>query len=174
MRKEKFNDLLLKIKSGDKAAFTVLYREYYPKMFSAAKYITNNREDAEDAVHQAFIKFWKYVVESERPYLEYPNAYIFTITKNCAIDVIQSNRVYRSCELSETLAVDDNYEERAIADIDLKMAIKELKEPEQTVALQFFLFDMKIKEIAEGLGEPVGTVKWRISEIKKFLKKFLK
>ena len=54
------------------------------------------------------------------------------------------------------------------------MAIRRLKEPEQTVAVQFYLFNIKIKEIAKYLNEPVGTVKWRISEIKKYFEKVLK
>jgi len=85
MTEWKFNDLLLKIKQGNKAAFDTLYKEYYPKMLFTANNITNN-----------------------------------------------------------------------------------------TVAVQFFLFNMKIKEIAKYLNEPVGTVKWRISEIKKYFEKVLK
>lgn len=174
MTKEKFNDLLCRIRKGNKDAFVILYNDFYPKMLYAAECITGNREDACDAVQQAFIKFWKYVIESDRPYLEYPNAYLYTITRKCAIDIVKINQKYYPYETMETLTTDDLYEEKEISRIDFKDAIKKLKDPEQTVAIQFFLFNMKIKEIAKNLDEPIGTIKWRISEIKKYLEKILK
>lgn len=40
----------------DKAKFEILYNSYKKRMVSTAFSILNNREDAEDAVHDTFIK----------------------------------------------------------------------------------------------------------------------
>lgn len=66
MTEWKFNDLLLKIKQGNKAAFDTLYKEYYPKMLFTANNITNNIDDAKDAVQTAFLKLWKYIINSDK------------------------------------------------------------------------------------------------------------
>ena len=174
MTKERFNDLLCKIRNGNKDAFVILYNEFYPKMLYTAECITNNREYACDAVQDAFVKFWKYVVDSNRPYIDYPNAYLYTITRKCAIDIIQTNAKYRLCEKEKSVGSDNFYVDEELIKLDVTVAIKKMKEPNRTVAIQFFLFDMKIKEIANIIEEPMGTVKWRISEIKKYFKKVLK
>lgn len=173
MTKDKVNDLIQDVRAGNRSAFGKLYNEYYPKMFYVAMGVTHNREDACDAVQQAFIKFWKYVIESDRPYLDYPNAYLYTVTRRCAYDVVQKNMEFKSVGSMETLATVDA-DDGDMSQTDFKLAVEKFKEPEKTIAEQFFLFDMKIKEIADKVGEPVGTVKWRISEIRKNLQNILK
>lgn len=175
MTEWKFNDLLLKIKQGNKAAFDTLYKEYYPKMLFAANNITNNIDDAKDAVQTAFLKLWKYIIDSDKPVVKYFDSYLYTIARNAALDIAASRNLFEIGQDVETAATVDGYSDDSdIAYIDIQTAIRGLKEPEQTIAVQFFLFNMKIKEIAMHLNEPVGTVKWRISEIKKYFEKVLK
>ncbi len=174
MTKRQLNDLLLKIKQGDKSAFETLYKKFYPKMLYVAKSITNNYEDARDAVQTAFERLWKYVINGHKSDAEYNNSYLYTITKRAALDIAEHRKSCNFQENIETAATDGFCEAKAVIRADIQSVISKLKEPEQTVALQFFLFGMKIKEIAEYLHEPVGTVKWRISEIKKHFKDFLK
>lgn len=47
--------------------------------------------------------------------------------------------------------------------------MKKLSAPEAKVAIMFYIYDIKITDIAEELHMPVGTVKWRLSEIRKKL-----
>jgi len=46
-------------KSGDVAAFEELVKRYDTKLFRIAQHITHNREDAQDAVQEAFIKVFR-------------------------------------------------------------------------------------------------------------------
>lgn len=174
MTEWKFNDLLLKIKQGNKAAFDTLYKEYYPKMLFTANNITNNIDDAKDAVQTAFLKLWKYIIDSDKTSAKYFDSYLYTIARNAALDIVTSRNLFEISEDVETMTADVYSEDSVITYMDIQTAIRGLKEPEQTVAVQFFLFNMKIKEIAKYLNEPVGTVKWRISEIKKYFEKVLK
>jgi RNA polymerase sigma-70 factor (ECF subfamily) len=46
-------------KGGDAAAFEQLVKRYDSKLFRIAQHITHNREDAEDAVQEAFLKVFR-------------------------------------------------------------------------------------------------------------------
>jgi RNA polymerase sigma-70 factor (ECF subfamily) len=46
-------------KSGDAAAFEELVKRYDTKLFRIAQHITHNREDAQDAVQEAFLKVFR-------------------------------------------------------------------------------------------------------------------
>jgi RNA polymerase sigma-70 factor (ECF subfamily) len=46
-------------KHGDGAAFEQLVKRYDVRLFSIAQHITHNREDAEDAVQEAFLKVFR-------------------------------------------------------------------------------------------------------------------
>lgn len=59
-------------------------------------------------------------------------------------------------------------------DVDLWNALKELGERDRVALLLFYLEGYKIREIAEILGEPVGTVKSRLSRTRKGLRETLK
>lgn len=52
--------------------------------------------------------------------------------------------------------------------------MKELGEKDRLAILLFYLEGYKIREIAEVLEEPVGTVKSRLSRTRKTLKELLK
>src|SRR6266571_3583086 len=45
--------------SGDAAAFEQLVKRYDSKLFRIAQHITHNREDAQDAVQEAFLKVFR-------------------------------------------------------------------------------------------------------------------
>ena len=53
------NDLGIKIKSGNEAAFRELYDRYHAQMYYIAKQYVKRTTLAEDAVQETFIKFWK-------------------------------------------------------------------------------------------------------------------
>lgn len=174
MTKEKFNDLLRKAKNGNKNTFAKVYNEFYPKMLYTAECITHNKEDAQDAVQQAFTRFWKYILGNDNPNIDYPGAYLQTITKRCAIEIVKNNDKYRTFDSIEYLAVDDTYEERTIINSTYKEAIEKLPEPKRTIAIHRFLFKTKVDDIVKIVKEPLGTVKWRISEIKKYFENTIK
>src|SRR6266568_4896360 len=50
-------------KSGDVAAFEELVKRYDRKLFRIAQALTHNREDAEDAVQEAFLKAFQHLGE---------------------------------------------------------------------------------------------------------------
>ena len=54
-------DLVARAKAGDGAAFSVLINRYEGKIFRLAMNITQNREDAEDVLQEAFFKAYEHL-----------------------------------------------------------------------------------------------------------------
>ena len=56
-------DLVHASKNGDVAAFEQLVKRYDRRLFRIAQHVTHNREDAEDAVQDAFLKAFQHLGE---------------------------------------------------------------------------------------------------------------
>jgi len=54
-------DLVARARTGDAASFSVLLRRYEGKIFRLAMNITQNREDAEDVLQEAFLKAYEHL-----------------------------------------------------------------------------------------------------------------
>lgn len=71
----------------DKHKFEILYREYLGLMFSIAKGILHNEEDAEDAVQTAFVSIAENIGKIEEPMCPKTKGYIAIIVESKAIDL---------------------------------------------------------------------------------------
>ena len=69
------------------AAFEILYREYYPRVFGLCRRLLNSQDAAEDAVQEVFIRayksFGKY--DPDQPFWHW----IAAVTNNYCIDVLR-------------------------------------------------------------------------------------
>ena len=54
-------ELVSRARQGDTAAFSTLLRRYEGKIFRLAMNITQNREDAEDVLQEAFLKAYEHL-----------------------------------------------------------------------------------------------------------------
>ena len=64
-----------------------IVKEYKQGLFRYAKRLLGNREDAEDAVQEAFIKIWQKWDSIDRARIQY---YAYFITRNLCIDKLRS------------------------------------------------------------------------------------
>lgn len=79
---------LMMIDSPEKESkFKKIYTTYSGLMYHVAYKILNNEEDAEDAVHDAFIKIAENISKIDDPVCPKTRVYIVTIVENKAIDL---------------------------------------------------------------------------------------
>ncbi len=172
MEAKEFNAILRKIDS-DSAAFDKIYNEYVGKMKYAAKSILHNDPDVADALQTAFLNLLEYVKSSKYEWIKYPGAFINTIVRNAALNILQS---HSKSDLHET---DDDVEDSSAdaesfsACKDIISFIKSLPETEREIAERLFIYDMPVKVVAAEMNMSVSGVKWYRSNIrKKFREKF--
>ena len=90
--------------SEDRSKFEQLYLEYRGLMFHAANQILHNEQDAEDAVHQAFLSIAQHIQNIDQPISSKTRCYVVTITENKAIDQYRRRQKHPTVELQEELA----------------------------------------------------------------------
>lgn len=76
---------------GDSAAFDELYRRHSESAWRVAYSVTGNREDAADAVADAFTRMFAALSAGRLADLEKVRPYLLSTTRNAAIDVLRRN-----------------------------------------------------------------------------------
>lgn len=154
--------LMERVRARDAAAFESLYDEYHRLVYGLALRVLADPAAAEDVTQAVFLKLW-----SEPRLFRGGNfgAWIARVARNRAFDVVRSRAVRAENEFPESLPVDDQLEERALAHIDgerVRAALAVLP-PEQREPIELGFFGGATQEqIARQTGLPLGTVKTRI------------
>ena len=159
-------------KSGDKPAFDEIIRENAPDLFRIAMSILKNKDDADDAVCDTVVKAYENLYKLRD--CAFFKTWLIRILINQANTIYKKRKkiVYLSDIPQETRQgqYEDFYH---LGDTDLSTAVANLKLEFRTVIVLHYFQDLKVKEIAEALQIPAGTVKWRLSKAKSILQKEL-
>ncbi|MGS2763958.1 RNA polymerase sigma factor [Sinomicrobium sp. M5D2P9] len=148
-------DLIEKCRNNDRKAQLKLYRQYCDAMFCVAKRYLANREDAEDAVQESFIKVFK-KLHQYREEVAF-GAWLKRIVINHCLDRIKTERE-KLLSLDEgyiDIAEEENGDWLVKDNVTSKMviyAIERLPESCRYVVMLFLLEGYDHEEIAQILG----------------------
>ncbi|MBQ8727963.1 MAG: RNA polymerase sigma factor [Oscillospiraceae bacterium] len=116
----------------DKSRFEVLYNLYRQSMYAIAYGILHNEFDAEDAVHESFLKIANHFEKIEEIKCPKTKAFIVIIVKNTSIDIYNRNK--KTAE--NTIFIDDMcnrvIDEKAFEDIDYQLLLNKIDELPET------------------------------------------
>lgn len=85
----------------EKSKLEQIYLEYRGLMFHVANSILHNEQDAEDAIHQAFIKIAENIRKIDQPVSPQTQGYVVTIAENKAIDLYRRRNKHPTVDLDE-------------------------------------------------------------------------
>ena len=133
----------------DKVKFEQLYLRYQAFMYHIAYHILQNKQDAEDAVHNAFLSIAKDIEKIVDPISRRTQGYIFIIMERKAIDLYRERKRKESDELIEDkigilYPPPDNH--------DLVWCITQLPPRYRQMIFLKYSHGYTVKEIAEILG----------------------
>jgi RNA polymerase sigma-70 factor, ECF subfamily len=101
-------------KQGDDSAFEELVRRYDRNVFRIAQHITQNREDAEDVVQEAFLKAYGNLAKFQEQSKFY--TWLVRIAVNEALMKLRRRKPERTVSLDEDIKTEDDSLPREIAD----------------------------------------------------------
>src|SRR5450756_1009803 len=101
-------------KAGDVSAFEQLVRQYDRNVFRIAQHITQNREDAEDVVQDAFLKAYQNLANFQEQSKFY--TWLVRIAVNEALMRLRRRRPERRVSLDENIKTEEDSMPREIAD----------------------------------------------------------
>ncbi|HEY6442719.1 MAG TPA: sigma-70 family RNA polymerase sigma factor [Candidatus Acidoferrales bacterium] len=166
--------LVAAAKSGDISAFETLVGRYERKIFRLTQNITQNREDAEDAMQEAFLKAFQHLGEFQGNSRFY--TWLVRIAVNQALMKLRKRRpnvvsLDEEIDTGEDMMpreVEDwgpspqqRYEQTELSEI-LGKVIGELDSPFRIVFQLRDIEEMSTEETAEALGLSVPAVKSRL------------
>lgn len=162
---------LRRIAEGDGGAFRVLYDTFAPKVYQYAMLRTGCAADAEEILQETMLAVWN--GRSQAASRDSIGAWIYGIARNKTVDLLRRNRVRQAAPLDWAAAWTAVAGEDPAGWIDAKKALAQLDGEERDLLLMVFLLGMTYEEVAEALGVPVGTVKSRMHNLRRRLKKDL-
>ena len=133
----------------EKSKFEQLYLEYKGLMFNVAYEILHNEQDAEDAVHQAFVKIAENIKKIDDPICPKTHSYVVTIVENKAIDQYRKQQKHQTVELIDDIqGTNAHYE----GDNDLTKCILKLPARYREMILLRYHHGYSVREIAGMMG----------------------
>jgi RNA polymerase sigma-70 factor, ECF subfamily len=155
--------ILQQIAAGDKTSVQECLRTYGGLVWSLARRMSPNLDDAEDAVQEIFVDVWKNADKFDETKSS-ETTFIAMIARRRLIDRIRKvNRSPKSDSIEDMPVEPQNrFDESMQVSIEAKQAAKALEtlRPEQRQVLQLSIYHgYSHQEIADVLQMPIGTVK---------------
>jgi RNA polymerase sigma-70 factor (ECF subfamily) len=160
---------------GDIAAFESLLKRYDRKVFRIAQHITQNREDAEDVVQDAFLKAYEKLDQFQGNSKFY--TWLVRIAVNEALMRLRKRKADKSVSMDDDIETEDGVVAREFADWDpdpeqryqqselgdiLGRTIQGLPASFRTVFVLRDVEGLSTEETADALGLSVPAVKSRL------------
>jgi RNA polymerase sigma-70 factor, ECF subfamily len=164
--------LMRAMANGDRDAFRQLHDRHEGLLFGIIHKVLNDRADTEEVLQETLFNLWS-KARLYTPGRGRPLTWMTSLARNRAIDRLRSKQ--RQAKLRDALEVDDTRSIAAAAPIDgyeashrrdeclaVRRAVVELTDCQREAIEMAYFHGLSQQEIAERLGEPVGTVKARI------------
>jgi RNA polymerase sigma-70 factor (ECF subfamily) len=157
--------ILPRIAAGDTAAVDDCLRQYSNLVWSLARRMSFNQNDAEDAVQEIFIDIWKSAGRFD-PDRAPESVFVTTIARRRLIDrQRRSSRQPAFEPFYETVPNGNDVDEEATRQLQMSRvteALKDLPAEQQRVMTLAVVQGLTHSQIADATGLPLGTVKSHI------------
>lgn len=168
-------ELLLRARAGDREAFELIVVAKGEQLFRTALAILGSEADARDATQEAFIHSWRQM--SGLRDVDRFDAWLGRILINeCRMSLRRRGRVREVAmdspsRLDARVPTDNPASDSTATDFD--DAFARLTVDQRTILVLHHMHGYPVREIADWLGIPAGTVKWRLSRARQALRREL-
>jgi len=167
--------LLSRIALGEKAAFDTLYRETSAHLLGVILRIQKDRAQAEDVLQEVYVNVWR-SAQSFNPALSQASTWLGSVARNRAIDSLRRRQSepstisrYQAGSDDEDTDMLQNLPSDAPGPLDLleqasearalTECMKSLSKAQQSSLALAYYQGLTHLEVAEQIGQPLGTVK---------------
>lgn len=157
--------LLEKTVAGDADAFSRLYDRHAAKVMRVIFTILQDRQEAEDLVHDLFIEAWD-KADRYSPERGSVLSWLMVRARSRAIDRKRKLRA-NGQHIEPGISIDDCDAlvpiDRTLDAMAVRRALKQLTQLQYQVILQSYFQGLTYQQIADNNGVPMGTVKSRLA-----------
>ncbi|RUS53255.1 RNA polymerase sigma factor SigW [Kurthia sp. 3B1D] len=179
------NKRIKQVLKGDQSAYADIVSLYQQSLHQVCYRMLGNKEEAEDAAQEAFIKAYIHLhtYDQKRKF----STWLYRIATNLCIDRIRKKKpdYYLDAEVPGTegldmysqLAVDELLPEEELERMELQERIQyeisRLPDKYRAVIILKYIEELPLQEISDILDIPLGTVKTRVHRGREALRKQL-
>jgi RNA polymerase sigma-70 factor (ECF subfamily) len=160
------------VRRGDGHAIAALYDRYSSLVFSLGLRMLGDRESTEELVQEVFLRAWRQAA-TYQPALGRLSSWLLGIARNLAVDELRRRgvRPQRTAgdpeeQLAQVASTNtESPEEEVVSSAqraEIQHALATLPPPQRRVMELAYYSGLTQAEIAEQLGDPLGTVKTRM------------
>jgi RNA polymerase sigma-70 factor, ECF subfamily len=165
--KEKDLVAIRRCKAGDPDAFRHLVEHYQAEAIGHARAILANREDALDAVQEAFLDAFQALSRFDMERQFYP--WFYTILRHRCLKLIAGRKRHGASSLDDTMILAPTAAMSIEDFLSLEQALLDLSPEERELITLKHLDGLSYRELAERLEIPLGTVMSRLYHARKRL-----
>jgi len=175
MSKQRDKQIIELVKNGDVTAFSELINAYQQMAFTLSNSILKNREEAQEATQDSFVKVFQKLNEFRGDSAF--SSWLYKIVYHTSLSKLRL-RKKSGLSLDENIIreydVINDYQENDILENHdkqkmLKLAMSELKDDDAAIVLLFYYKELSIDEITEITGLSQSNVKIKLHRSRKQL-----
>ena len=160
--------ILARVKSGEKEAYSILVQKYMKKAYFIALGFVKSESDALDISQDAFVKAYRNIKKFKMEFRFFP--WFYQILKNLSLDWLRKNKRTYTIPLEEANP-SDNPGPRLEIKILVRKGVEQLPHEQREVIVLRYFMEFSYKEIASLLDKPLGTVMSTLYYAKQNLRK---
>ncbi len=170
MTNHEIDKMMKRIALGDMTALEELYRDMSKPVYFYALRLVGDPVAAEDVMQDTFVS----VMRNSASYNaeEKGRAWLFTIAKNKAADVLRKKTDNLSVQDVEDIADRRDFTEQSDAGIAVTALLNLLSKKERDIVMLRLFGEMTLTQVSTELGIPKGTVFWTYNNAVKKLRKY--
>ena len=153
-----YGSLRLSARAEDERSFEAMFRRHHAPLLSYCRHMLGDRDEAEDALQQAFIRAHRAILGGTKPREVRP--WLYAIARNCCLSAIAARKPTAPLQDHTPMLAGLSEQVRRREDLrELVTGIARLPEDQRSALLLAELEDLDHREIAEIVGCPVNKVK---------------
>lgn len=145
----------------DAEAFGILYNTYIERIYRFVYFKIGNKEEAEDATNDIFLRTWNYLINNEQQKrVESLSGLLYGIARNTIIDIYRERAKKQMVHMEKDELEALEGENSLLHDIEIKQNtllvekhLRALKQEYQEVILLHYIEELSISEIAQMLNK---------------------
>ncbi|HEU5139780.1 MAG TPA: RNA polymerase sigma factor [Bacillales bacterium] len=160
---------------GDQTVFETSIHQYYPAILGYLERLLKDRQKAEDLVQETFVKLLRQLRDRSTP--DHVSAWLYRVAANLCRDYWKSAGYQKEQQVLDQLK-DQKDEQMQVVELcerretreEMLSLLNELPEMQREIVILRYYNELKLYEVAEVIGCPIGTVKSRLFYALRLLK----
>lgn len=166
----RLQNLLARVATGDRAAFSDLYDEVAPRVFGLVRRLLVDHSQSEEVTQEIFLEIWQTASRFD-PNKGGATTWILTMAHRRAVDRVRASQSSRDRDVKIGIRDFQNDYDNVSTSVEVKVehervekAMGRLTELQRQAIQLSYYGGYSNSEVAEILSVPIGTVKTRIRD----------